>query len=91
MFALAQTPGLEHEALLYDAFATLGIAGKILSTPGEPEYLQQNGDLGAVFGAAQAAISNFETGLAETPGHEARSLNGALHVFEAHFGDLLMV
>ena len=73
MAALAQT-GLEPEALLYDAFATLGIAGKILSTPDELFYLQQNNpdDLGAVFGAAQAAISNFETGLAETPGHEAR-------------------
>ena len=30
MAALAQT-GLEPEALLYDAFATLGIAGKILA------------------------------------------------------------
>jgi hypothetical protein len=92
MAALAQT-GLEPEALLYDAFATLGIAGKILITPDELFYLQQNNpdDLGAVFGAAQAAISNFETGLAETPGHEARSLNGAFHVFEAHFGDLLIM
>jgi len=39
---------------------------------------------------ATAAIQNFETGLAETPGNESRSLHGALHVFEAHFGDLLL-
>src|SRR5262245_11095052 len=41
MSALAQ-PNLEPELLLYDAFATLAIAGKILSTPDELAYLQQN-------------------------------------------------
>jgi hypothetical protein len=33
--------------------------------------------------ALPEAIANFELGLAETPGNEARSLNGAFHVFEA--------
>jgi hypothetical protein len=90
MLALTQTH-LEPEALLYDAFATIGIVAKILGTPTELAYLQTLpiSDQVAVITAAQAAISNFETGLAETPGAEARSLNGAFHVFEAHFADLL--
>jgi hypothetical protein len=76
------------EALLYDAFATLAIVGKILTT--ELPYVDP-GDLPALAGAAQLAIQNFETGLAETPGNEARSLHGAFHVFEAQFADLLHV
>ena len=27
----------------------------------------------------------------QEPGNEARSLHGAFHVFEAHFGDFLLV
>ena len=91
MSVLTQT-NLEPEAFLYDAFATLGIVGKILTTPAELAYLQAHPtDAVAVIGAAEAAIPNFEIGLAETPGNEARSLHGAFHVFEAHFGDLLIM
>ena len=36
------------------------------------------------------AVANIETGLEALPRQETRSLNGALHVFEAHFGDLLV-
>jgi hypothetical protein len=90
MSALTQT-NLESEAFLYDAFATLGIVGKILTTPTELLYLQGHPtDAAAVIGAAEAAIPNFELGLAETPGSEVRSLHGAFHAFEAHhLGDLL--
>jgi hypothetical protein len=41
------------------------------------------GDAIAVLTAVQAAIPNFEIGLAETPGNEARSLHGAFQVFQA--------
>src|SRR5262245_48391745 len=85
MFALTQTH-LEPETLLYDALATLTIGAKILTTPSELAYLRANPtDAGIVLTAVQAAIPNFEIGLAETPGKEARSLNGAFEVFEAHF------
>ena len=70
--------------------ATLGIVGKILTTPFELAYLEAHpADQLAIAVAAEAAVQNFETGLAETPGDEARSLNGAFHVFEAQFSDLL--
>jgi hypothetical protein len=96
MYALTQSdPGLfagDPEALLYEGFATLGIIGKILTTPGESDYLQTTLPLSAQQFFAGAAIQNFETGLTETPGDEARSLNGAFKVFEAHhFADLLLV
>jgi hypothetical protein len=39
-------------------------------------------------GIAQAE-GNIKNGLAETPSNESRSLHGALHVFEAHYSDLL--
>jgi hypothetical protein len=83
MSALAPTLG--SEALLYDSLATIGIVGKILTTPGEAALIEliHPGVLSQVIAAAEAAIPNFETALAETPGNEARSLNGAFHVFEA--------
>src|SRR5262249_29672648 len=89
MFALTQTH-LEPETLLYDAVATLSVGGKILTTPSELTYLGAHpGDAIAVLTAVQAAIRNFEIGLAETPGNEARSLHGAFQVFEAHFAQQL--
>ena len=85
MYALTNTTNLDPEALLYDAFATIGMVGKILTTPSELTYLEAHPiDAGIVITAAQAAIPNFQLGLTETRG-EARSLNGAFHVFEAHF------
>src|SRR6516162_9321242 len=89
MFALTQTH-LEPGTLLYDAVATLSVGGKILTTPSELTYLGAHpGDAIAVLTAVQAAIPNFEIGLAETPGNEARSLHGAFQVFEAHFAQQL--
>jgi hypothetical protein len=96
LFLLTQTEPTffaeDPEALLYDAFATLSIVGKVLSTPDELYYLQglPPSDQNLVGAAALSAIPNFETGLAETPGNESRGLHAALHVFEAHFGDLLI-
>src|SRR5262249_36326382 len=88
MYALTKT-NLDPEALLYDAFSTLSIVGKILTTPAELAYFEAHPvDAAIVITAAQAAIPNFELGLTETPG-EARSLNGAFHVFEAHFAQPL--
>jgi len=86
MFALTQTH-LEPGTLLYDAVATLSVGGKILTTPSELTYLGAHAI--AVLTAVQAAIPNFEIGLAETPGNEARSLHGAFQVFEAHFAQQL--
>jgi hypothetical protein len=77
---LAALTNLEPEAFLYDAFATLAIAAKVLTTDTEVDPT----DRLTVIGAAAAAIQNFEKGLADTSGAEARSLNGAFHVFEAH-------
>lgn len=98
MYGLTQTdPALfanDPEALLYEGLGTLSIVGKILTTPEEFAYFQtlspaEQGLVAVV--APHEAIQNFETGLAETPGNEARSLHGAFHVFEAHFGDFLLV
>ncbi len=93
MYALTQSePTLfanDPEALLYEGFASVGILGKIETTPGESAYLQSTLPQSTELLLAAAAIQNFETGLAETPGSESRSLHGALHVFESHFGDLL--
>ncbi len=89
MYALTQT-NLDPEAFLYDALGTLTVGAKILTTPSELAYLGAHPlDAGAVLTAVQAAIPNFEIGLAETPGNEARSLNGAFHVFEARFAQQL--
>ena len=85
LYALTKTT-LDPEAFLYDALGTLTVGAKILTT--ELAYLSPF-DAGAVLTAVQAAIPNFEIGLAETPGNEARSLNGAFHVFEARFAPLL--
>jgi hypothetical protein len=81
MSALAPTLG--SEALLYDSLATIAIGGKILNDALANPALFDPGVLSQVILAAEAAIPNFETALAETPGNEARSLNGAFHVFEA--------
>jgi hypothetical protein len=89
LYALTKT-NLDPEAFLYDAVATLSVGGKILTTPSELAYLGANpSDAAVVLTAVQAAISNFEIGLVETPGNEVRSLNGAFHVFEAHFAQQL--
>src|SRR5262249_49735180 len=79
------------DALLYEGLAALTIGSKILTMPDELAYFQTLPDVdkGLVLQGLHEAVPNFETGLAETPGSEARSLHGALHVFEAHFGDLL--
>ena len=94
MYALTQSePALfanDPEALLYEGFATIGILGKIETTPGESEYLQSALLQSQEQLLTAAAIQHFETGLAETPGNESRGLHGALHVFETHFGDFLL-
>jgi hypothetical protein len=80
----------DPEARLYAGLAELNIVSKILLTetddfqalPPDKQFL-----IGVT--ALQEAIQNFELGLAETPGAEARSLNGAFHVFEAHSAQLL--
>jgi hypothetical protein len=94
MYALTQSePALfakDPEPLLYEGFATLGILGKIETTPGESEYLQTTLPPSEQQFFAAAAIQNFETALAETAGNESRSLHGAFHVVEAHFGDFLL-
>ena len=87
MFALTPTI-TDSEEFLYDAVATIGIAGKILNTPTELAYLEAHPfDAAIVLTAAQTAIQNFDLALAENPG-EARSLN-AFHGFEARFTQLL--
>jgi hypothetical protein len=94
MYALTRSePALfakDPEALLYEGFASLGTLGKIETTPGESEYLQTSLPQSEQQFFAAAAIQSFATGVAETPGNESRSLHGAFHVFEAHFGDFLL-
>src|SRR5262245_26073174 len=69
VYALTKT-NLSPEALLYSAVATLSVGGKILTTPSELAYLGAHPlDAAAVVTAVQAAIPNFEVGLAETPGN----------------------
>ena len=87
MFALAQTES-DPEALLYEALGTLAIVGKILTTPSELDYVHNTFPAVDLLGVTGAALQNFETGLAETSGHDSRSLQGAFHVFQAHFSDL---
>jgi hypothetical protein len=72
----------DPEARLYAGLAELTIAEKILTT--ESSLADASVKLFLAGVALPEAISNFEEGLAETPGNEARSLNGAFHVFEAH-------
>jgi hypothetical protein len=82
----------DPENLLYEGLAALTIGAKILTTPAELAYLVSHpADQFLVAQALGAAVTNFETGLAETPASEVRSLHGAFQVFEAHFGDLLLV
>jgi hypothetical protein len=94
MYALTQSePALfanDPEARLYEGFATIGLLGKIETTPGENAYLQSTLPQSEELLLAAAGIQNFETGLVETAGHESRSLHGVSHVFETHFGDLLL-
>jgi hypothetical protein len=96
MYGLTQTDFFNNnpEALLYDALGTLTIVGKILTTPEEFAYFQTLSPpeqylVGVL--APQEAVQNFEIGLAETPGNEARSLHGAFQVFEAHFAENIAV
>jgi hypothetical protein len=96
MYGLTQTDFFNNnpEALLYDALGTLTIVGKILTTPEEFAYFQtlppsEQYLVGVL--APQEAVQNFEIGLAETPGNEARSLHGAFQVFEAHFAENIAV
>lgn len=72
-------PNYDPEAGLYEGLATLAILGQLaafdIHLPNEQ-------------GLVQEAITNFEAGLAAVPG-EAKSLHGALHVFEHRFLSLL--
>jgi hypothetical protein len=79
---LPQTDFNDPETRLYAGLAELTIAEKILTT--ESSLADASVKLFLAGVALPEAISNFEQGLAETPGNEARSLNGAFHVFEAH-------
>jgi hypothetical protein len=72
----------DPEARLYAGLAELTIAEKILTT--ESDLADPSVKLFLAAVALPEAISNFGQGLAETPSNEARSLNGAFHVFEAH-------
>jgi hypothetical protein len=75
----------DPEDSLYAGFASLSIIGKLVTTPGALTELALCGaDLSQLAVYTQNAILDLETGLAEVPG-EARSLHGALHVFEAKF------
>jgi hypothetical protein len=85
----------DPEARLYAGLAELTIASKILLTEADgfqtlPPDEQPIIEFLIGVTAPQDAIQNFELGLAETPGAEARSLNGAFHVFEAHSAQLLV-
>jgi|SRR3954468_21986660 len=83
LFLDAQGGLSDPEDSIYAGFSTLAIVGNLalhddldqLTTP--PALVIAN------------AIDNLETGFAEAPS-EGRSLHGALHVFEAHFSDLLV-
>jgi len=74
----------DAEGVLYAGIATLGAVGD----------LALHNDLGllgtSVGGVVANAVGNIETGLQALPHHETRSLNGAIHVFEAHIGDLVV-
>jgi hypothetical protein len=92
---LPQTVFDDPEARLYAGLAELTIASKILLTEADgfqtlPPDEQPIIEFLIGVTAPQDAIQNFELGLAETPGAEARSLNGAFHVFEAHSAQLLV-
>jgi hypothetical protein len=71
----------DPEAALYGGFATLGI---LLQLAAGGVVLQDENAI------VEKAVGNVETGLAAVPG-EAKSLHGALHVFEHQFLDLLHV
>jgi hypothetical protein len=80
-------PDYDAEAGLFQGFATLGLVTQVLANDlfeDLPQPVQA-----ALVSATQEAIVNFEAGLAEVPPGEARSLHGALHVFEAKYLDLL--
>ena len=81
IFLLDQSGGLsDPEDSLYGGFSTLAIVGNLA--------LHDDLDLlGASLPIVVAnAIDNWETGLAGAPS-EGRGLHGAVHAFEAHFGD----
>jgi hypothetical protein len=80
--ALSDEQLADPEAQLYAGFATLALVGQ-LAVSGTLEQLDQS-QLGGVLAATQEAVENLEAGLEAIPG-EARSLHGAVHVFEAKF------
>ena len=85
ILTLDLTGGLDDpEASFYAGFATLGTIGDLAL---RDELDELNVPLDVVLADA---IGNIETGLAVLPHQEVRGLNGALHVFEAHLGDLLV-
>jgi len=84
--SMAQLTFTDPEAQLYEGFATLAIVGG-LAKSGYLETLSFS-DLSLVAAATQGAIVNFEAGLTAVPS-EARSLHGALHVFESRISDFL--
>jgi len=91
MYALTFTdpgdPNYDPEAGLYEGFATLGIVAQ-LAAGGFLQNLPLQDQI-LIAAATQEAIVNFEAGLAEVPGG-AKSLHGALHVFEHQYLDFLL-
>ena len=71
----------DPEAILYAGIATLGSVVN-LALNDDLELL--GASLPFILAGAEA---NIETGLETLPHQETRSLNGAIHVFEAHLGD----
>ena len=85
MFTDPGDPNYDPEAGLYEGFATLGIVAQLAAGP----EISPSQDQILIAAATQEAIVNFEAGLAEVPG-EAKSLHGALHVFEHQYLDFLL-
>jgi hypothetical protein len=92
MHALTFTdPGDAHydpEAGLYEGFATLGVVAQ-LAAGGVLQHLPLPDQL-SIAEATREAVVNLEAGLAEVPA-EATSLQGAFHVFEHQYLDLLHI
>lgn len=74
----------DPEASLYAGFTTLGIVGDLALKDGLD-------DLSVPLPLVLAnAVQNIEEGLAGVAPEEVRGLHAAIHVFDAHFGDLLL-
>jgi hypothetical protein len=74
----------DPETMLFSGFATIALVAG-LAESGYLETLDFN-QLALIGTATQDAVFNYEAALDAVPG-EARSLHGALPVFEAHFFD----